>query len=170
LINLNDSEHQVYSQNGEDGIINAILGKIGSRNNYYVEIGGGKPYDNTRWLRQEFGYTGLLINSALENPKTNLKKEFVNQENVNKLFTKYDVPLFFDILSIDIDSNDWYVWKAIDEIYQPSIVCIEYNAKFLPGEGILYAWPEQRIFPRLRRQTRSQPFFCKKRIYPRGFI
>jgi len=137
LINLNEFESKTYSQNGEDGIINAIFSKIGYSNKYYVEIGGGKSYDNTKLLRKNFGFTGLLINNSLENLRVNLRKEFVTKENINSLFKKYNVPFGFDLLSIDIDSNDWYVWNALDDKYRPRIVCIEYNAKFKPNSDML---------------------------------
>lgn len=147
LINLNKFESKICSQNGEDGIIKTIFSKIGY-SKYYVEIGGGKYYDNTRLLRKEFGFTGLLLNSSLENLRVNLRKEFITRENINDLFMKYNVPLDFDLLSIDIDTNDWYVWNALDDKYRPRIVCIEYNAKFKPNTDMLIKYNPKAIWER----------------------
>ena len=146
LINLNEFEYTVYSQNGEDGIINTIFSKIGYLQKYYVEIGGGKSYDNTKYLRKNFEFSGLLINSSFENLTINLRKEFVNRENVNNLFMKYDVPFEFDLLSIDIDSNDWYIWNALDDVYRPRVVCIEYNAKFNSSDDVLIKYDPAAIW------------------------
>ena len=65
---------------------------------------------------------------------SNIKKEKVDASNINFLLAKYSVPREFDLLSIDIDSNDYYVWKAL-EGYSPRIVVIEYNASFPPTES-----------------------------------
>lgn len=146
LINLNEFEYRIHCQNGEDGIINAIFSKIGYFNKYYVEFGGGKYYDNTKLLRVKFGFKGLLMNNALENLRINCRKEFVTRENINNLFMKYDVPFEFDFLSIDIDSNDWYIWNALDNKYRPRVVCIEYNAKFKPSEDKLIKYDPKAVW------------------------
>ena len=58
----------------------------------------------------------------------------ITAENITQLFDKYHVPYDLDLLSIDIDYNDFYVWKALDEKYQPAVVVIEYNATHFPSE------------------------------------
>ena len=60
------------------------------------------------------------------NPLASVHKEFVTQENVNDLFAKYSVPREFDLLSIDIDGNDYWVWQALT--YRPLVVVNEHNA------------------------------------------
>jgi len=60
---------------------------------------------------------------------TLVRREMVKVENVNALFAKYDVPKRFDLLSIDIDGNDYWVWKAIAG-FQPRVVVVEYNVLF----------------------------------------
>jgi hypothetical protein len=69
-----------------------------------------------------------------KNPKS-IKKEFINAENINNLFKKYIVPFDLDLLSIDIDSNDFWVWKALDQKYKPRLVVIEYNATISPNKA-----------------------------------
>ena len=62
-----------------------------------------------------------------ENRSINLHKEFITAENIESLFKKHAVPKELDLLSIDIDGNDYWVWKAIEN-YAPRVVIIEYNA------------------------------------------
>jgi hypothetical protein len=54
----------------------------------------------------------------------------VKPVNVNELFIKYGIKNEFDFLSIDIDSNDYWVWKALDNKYRPRVVSVEFNANF----------------------------------------
>ena len=58
-----------------------------------------------------------------------VRQAFVDAENVNSLFAQYGVPKQFDLLSIDIDGNDYWVWKAIED-FTPRVVVIEYNIYF----------------------------------------
>ena len=63
-----------------------------------------------------------------------VQQEWVTAENVETLFEKHRVPEAFDLLSIDIDGNDYWVWKAITR-YRPRVVVIEYNAAIPPSES-----------------------------------
>jgi len=63
-----------------------------------------------------------------------IKIEKVTAENIQNLFQKYNVPKNFDLLSIDIDYNDYWVWKAIVD-YSPRVVVIEFNSSILPNES-----------------------------------
>ena len=122
-------EQRVYSQNGEDGIVEAIFDRVGTTNRYCVEFGVGDGREcNTRRLLEQ-GWSGLSMDAS--EPPTDapvpIRREFVNAENVNSLFRKYEVPAIFDLLSIDIDGNDYWVWKALDAA-RARVVVIEYNA------------------------------------------
>src|SRR5258705_13450718 len=110
-IDLSKSENTIYSQNGEDGIISAIMNLIGTSSEYYVEFGAmdGHKLSNTKNLRDNLGWKGLLLDGGYEDPSINLHKEFITAENINEIFEKYDVPYDLDLLSIDIDYNDFYV-------------------------------------------------------------
>lgn len=66
--------------------------------------------------------------------KRDIKIEKVTAENIQNLFQKYNVPKNFDLLSIDIDFNDYWVWKAIVD-YSPRVVVIEYNSSIPPTES-----------------------------------
>ena len=127
-------ESPAYAQNGEDGMLEAIFAKIGVTNRYCVEFGAydGRTMSNTWYLRERKGWNGLLMDSQ-ENPSgSGVHKEFVTAENIEELFKKYGVPGEFDLLSIDIDGNDYWVWRAIRN-ETPRVVVIEYNACF-PAE------------------------------------
>ncbi len=62
-------------------------------------------------------------------------REFITAENIEPLFQKYGVPPEFDLLSIDIDGNDYWVWKAIEQ-FRPRVVVIEYNANKGPDASV----------------------------------
>lgn len=85
---------------------------------------------NTRYLREK-GWNVLQMDSDSSLPPT-IKQEFITVDNINALFAKYDVPKEFDFLCIDIDFNDFWVWKAISADYRPRLVVIEYNASIAP--------------------------------------
>lgn len=143
---LNKYEFQAFSQNGEDGIIEQIFKRIGTTNKYFVEFGveDGTETNSTYLLHQQ--WKGLWIDASkenklsIENSFSNLIKEnklkfiqsFITAENIEALFQQAAVPAEFDLLSIDIDSNDYYVWKAITS-YNPRVVILEYNSIFRPG-------------------------------------
>lgn len=132
---INRFEATLFSQCGEDGILDAIFSKIGTTNKYFVEFGVQNGTEcNTRFLRQKRGWSGLMMDGRDNNPEI-IKQEFITAENINDLFKKYEVPGEFDLLSIDIDGNDYWVWKAIDESYSPRVVVMEYNSSVLPNES-----------------------------------
>jgi len=81
--------------------------------------GGG---DHVKSISEKFH---LLITEG----KLNIKHAFINAENIEALFEEMAVPKEFDLLSIDIDGNDYWVWRAIAQ-YHPRVVAIEYNAMF----------------------------------------
>lgn len=121
-------ERREYSQNGEDGMIHAIFAMIGTTNKTFVEFGAEDGIEcNTRYISKHKGWKGLLMDGNHDNPALNLHKEFITAENIESLFATYNVPKEFDLLSIDIDGNDYWVWKAIER-YAPRVVIVEYNA------------------------------------------
>lgn len=137
---------QVYSQNGEDGIIAEIFSRIGTTNKYFVELGVEQGFENnTRFLLQ-IGWTGVWVegntehsssisehfSSELSSQTLRLVNAFMTKENVNQLFIDAEVPREFDFLSIDIDMNTHHIWQSLTE-YKPRVVCIEYNASIPPS-------------------------------------
>jgi hypothetical protein len=133
-INLRLYERRIISQNGEDGVLEKIFDIIGTTNKYYVEFGAGNGHfcSNTKYLREKYGWTGLLLEGSRTHGdiELNLHHAFITAENICDLFRKYDVPKEFDLISIDIDGNDFYVWKTLSAYYRPRVVVIEFNQHF----------------------------------------
>lgn len=128
-------ERQISSQNGEDGIIEAIFAKVGTTNRYFVEFGSGDTHEcNTLYLSRWKGWKGLWMDAMYLDKRGRVKQERITAENIQALFEKYQVPNVFDLLSIDIDGNDYWAWKAITA-YEPRVVVIEYNATVPPHES-----------------------------------
>ena len=153
ITSINMFEKKVFSQNGEDGIIELIFHKIGSLNGFCVEFGVQDAREcNTRYLIEKKGWQYLHMDGDEHAiAYSNIQKEFITAENINLLFRKYKVPKEFDLLSIDIDSNDYWVWKAVSG-YRPRVVIIEYNSSIPPNEskGVEYnpkaVWDHTRYF------------------------
>lgn len=121
-------EKKIYSQNGEDGILLKVFDLIGTTNKYFVEFGVENGFEcNTRFMREYLSWQGLMMDGRYSNPLLNLQQEFITAENINDLFEKYDVPEEFDLLSIDLDYNDFYIWLNLSEKFKPRVVVIEYN-------------------------------------------
>lgn len=142
---LNRYEYQVFSQNGEDGIIEEIFKRIGTKNKFFVEFGAANGlWNNTSnllvknwqglWIEGDkkcIGEIKTKFGSLIEAKKLTIKQEFVTPENVEKLFKASRLPQDFDLLSIDIDGNDYWVWQAI-KTFKPRVITIEYNSLFRP--------------------------------------
>jgi hypothetical protein len=129
---LKKYEKKVFSQTVEDGILEGIFDNIGITNKFFVEFGAwdGVHLSNTANLRINKNWKGLLMegNKERADQYDYINHEFINAENINYLFEKNNVPSEFDLLSIDIDGNDYWVWKALDEKkFSPRVVVVEYN-------------------------------------------
>lgn len=142
---LNRYEYQVFSQSGEDGILEEIFQRIGSTNRFFVEFGAGNGSENNSAYLLIKDWQGLWMDSGEKNVRSILesyqalirekrlrvKNAFVTPENIAQLLTEAGVPADFDLLSIDIDRNDYWVWKAVTS-FNPRVVVIEYNAIYPP--------------------------------------
>lgn len=141
---INNHEKQVFSQNGEDGVLEFIFDQIGTKSKIYVEFGTEDGSQcNTRFLREEKGWDvsgSLLMDGSNENPKINLKKVMFWPDNILELFTKYEVRREFDLLSVDMDSYDWWILeKILEDGYRPRVIVTEYNSmiNFTESRAIL---------------------------------
>lgn len=142
---LRDYKKSVFSQFGQDGVIEEVFREIGTGNKFFVEFGSSGTDSgggNTPYLRR-LGFDGLLMDGDADpygvktKKQYDVKQEFVTVENVLNLFDKYGVPHEFDFLSIDIDGNDFWVWKEILSCHIPRVVCIEANYYVPPGMSIV---------------------------------
>jgi hypothetical protein len=131
-------ENKIFSQNGEDGITIKLIELIYNGNNdnkFYIEFGVQNGIEcNTRILREKYNWKGLQMDADNENDSINLKKEFITKENVVELFRKYNIPQKINVLSVDIDFNDFYCLKEILANYECDIIICEYNATHLANE------------------------------------
>ncbi len=132
LEQLRAHERRVYSQGGEDGVIAQLFSCIGATNRYFVEFGAwdGRHLSNTANLRLHGGWTGLLLDGdASRCVGTPVKSGMVTPDNVNALFAEHGVPESFDLLSLDIDGHEYWVWRALTSC-RPRVVVVEYNIFF----------------------------------------
>ena len=141
-LELQNNEFQVFSQWGEDGIVQMLLRHIEIPNKIFIEFGvENYTESNTRFLLVNDNWAGLVIDGSSENIsyikqdsiywQRNIKavQAFIDRDNINKIIAENGVKGEIGILSIDIDGNDYWVWEAID-VVNPAIVIIEYNSRF----------------------------------------
>lgn len=125
----------MYSQFGEDEVLKEIFGE---KVDFFVDIGAynGKTFSNTKFFRDN-GSKGVMIDSVPKSPE--IIKAFVTAENINSVLKENNVPQKFDLLSLDIDGNDYWVWKALT--FEPKVVVVEYNPN-LEGEKTIDYQPD----------------------------
>ena len=139
---LSDIEFKVYSQWGEDGIVDWLVDKLPQIPKKFLEI-GTQDYreSNTRFLLINRNWDGFLIEAdkeAIKNIKSqrvywryNLTaiNEFITKDNINKIIKKNNIPKKLGLLSLDIDGNDYWILKKLSSL-DPSIIICEYNSIF----------------------------------------
>jgi hypothetical protein len=137
--------YKIYSQNDEDGIIREIFRRVGTTDKTFVEIGAGSGLENNTVSLLFEGWKGLWIEASPRHgekierslPETiksgalTLVQERVTKGNVNALISSVIRQSEIDLLTIDIDGNDWHVLDAI-KCVRPRVLVTEYNAKFVP--------------------------------------
>jgi hypothetical protein len=136
---------RIYSQSDEDGIIAEIFRRIGSTNKVFVEFGAEQGTQNNTRLLLDRGWTGLWIEGdpdhatflrhrfrkELATGRLKFAEAYVDRANINDLIRNAGVAGEIDLLSIDIDGNDYHVFDAIDVI-RPRVVCLEHNPAYAP--------------------------------------
>ena len=157
---MDQHEKKVLSQLGQDGVLEHIFDTIKTENvpPYFVEFGfnsnkmEGGSGSNTAHLYLHKGWRGLLLDGDFSNPSINLHKEFITSKNICELFEKYKVPKSPDYVSIDIDSCDLWVFRAMLEKYTPRVVTVEYNGHFPIDSAVTFpddpkeTWQLDRIY------------------------
>ena len=149
-----EHEFRVFSQWGEDGIIQFLLRHVEVEKKVFVEFGVEDYTEaNTRFLLVNDNWSGLVFDSGGENMARlrnsrlywmyDLKavQAFVTRENINSLLAENGVVGEIGLLSIDIDGNDYWVWRAV-EVISPVIVVIEYNHRFGPEAAVTVPYDE----------------------------
>jgi hypothetical protein len=151
LPTFDEIEFRVFSQYGEDGILLYIFSLIGTTNKRCVELCGGYGKDNTANLIINHGWQGLFFDGSEKSirkgqqfyarcadakmwpPK--LVHSWITTENINALLQTQGVVGEIDLLSLDMDGVDYWVWKAI-ECITPRVVVLEYNPVLGPDVSV----------------------------------
>lgn len=142
---ISDAALDVFTTEGEDGIIQYVLSKMQQVPKFFVDIGSGDCIkSNCAFLALHSGWDGIFLDQ--DNRQLNVGRKFYNQKiqkgqtlrmipgkitpgNINKILMQEQAPTETGLLSIDIDGNDYWVWKAITVI-RPHIVVIEAKVEF----------------------------------------
>ena len=145
-IDLSKVGLRVFSQFEEDGILLAIFAAIGEENKTFIDLGSANGINsNCANLAINFGWDGLFIDGSEESvqegrnfykthPDTwihppTFKQGFIQCENVNSLINDAGFEGNVDLLSIDLDGNDYWIWDAIKAV-SPNVVIIETHVEF----------------------------------------
>lgn len=151
---LGEHEFSAFSQWGEDGIIAWLVRTVDVGRKVFVEFGVGDYSEaNTRFLAEHDNWTGLLLDASRKNVERIRSSEvcwrqnlraipaWVTRDNINRLLSENGFNGDIGLLSIDVDGNDYWVWKAIDTI-NPAIVVVEYNYRFGSEHAITIPYEE----------------------------
>ncbi len=139
---------QVYSQNGEDGIIAEIFSRIGTKDKFFVEIGVQDGSECNTRLLLETGWTGVWIEgnpedaakareyfkTFIDQKRLKVIEAFITKENINAIMDEAAIPMSFDFLSVDIDMNTTHVWRELSR--NSRVSCIEFNASLPPSVDV----------------------------------
>jgi hypothetical protein len=135
--------YRVYSQADEDGIIREIFRRIGEGNRTFLEIGAGNGLENNSLFLLSQGWRGAWIegssrkvraakrnvSTVVSGGRLCVEQHFVTAANVDETVARLAPNRDVDLLSIDLDGNDYYILDAIRSI-SPRVIVAEYNPKF----------------------------------------
>ena len=145
---LSQFAEDVNSQAGEDGILAMALSLLPDRNRCCIEFGAwdGRRYSNTCNLVERHRYTAVLIEGDASRYKE-LRSAYPRKDRaifihayvgwssengLDAILSPHSVPRNPDLLSIDVDGNDYHIWRAIEHT-RPKLVLIEYNPTMANG-------------------------------------
>lgn len=151
---LHSHEFRVFSQWGEDGIIQYLIRHVKIKRNIFVEFGiQNYAESNTRFLLMNNNWSGLVIDGSKQNIdyvkndpiywQYNLKAvtSFITRGNINTIIAENGINGEIGILSVDIDGNDYWIWESIT-VVNPSIVIVEYNHRFGKEKAVTIPYDE----------------------------
>jgi len=146
---------KAYSQHDEDGLVAEVFRRIGVGAGTFVELGVGAGLENNTLALLLGGWRGLWIDANeedtekactrlsryIDDGRLRVEHHFVTRDNVDGLLASAAPNKEPDLLSIDIDGNDYWVWQAVSSI-RPRVVIIEYNATWFPPLAMTIAYDE----------------------------
>jgi hypothetical protein len=158
LPGFEEVQFRAHSQSGEDGLLLLVFAVIGTTNRRCVEICAGDGIEcNTANLIINHGWTGLLVDgnkARLERGRKfysqcqdtriwppYLQQHWVTRENINDILASQNYMGEIDLLSLDMDGNDYWIWQAID-IIDPRVVILEYQSAWGPDERLTQRYQE----------------------------
>ena len=149
VTDLRQAEFKVFSQFGDDGIVEWLAGRLGlpAEQQRFVEIGVEDYREaNTRFLLVNRNWSGLIVDSGdahvrrlaqsslLWRHEIHAVTALVDRENINDLLREQGFDHDLGLFSLDVDGNDYWIWEAIEA--QPAVVAIEYNSIFGPTRAV----------------------------------
>lgn len=155
---LHAAEASRWSQNGEDGLLAAILERVGPGERTFVEIGSSDGNENCTRALAEDGWHGVWFEAdpgraatarrVGEPLQVRVQEVTITSGNVVGLLDEAEVPVEPDVLVLDIDGSDLWVLRALLRSRAPRILVVEYNSTFPPGtfwtrrNRATYEWDE----------------------------
>jgi len=145
---LSGRELRVFSQNGEDGVLAEIFRRIGIAGGGFVEFGVETGREgNCVALADVLGWPGVFLEADPDfchhlaakyrwSDRVRVVHSAVTPENVEELFAAAGVPAEPDVVSIDVDGQDLWIWRAL-RAFRPRVVVIEYNATIDPFAALV---------------------------------
>jgi len=142
IATLEEVEFKIFSQWGDDGIIQWLASNLEFPNRTFIEFGVENYREsNTRFLMMNNNWSGLVMDGSRSNVAQIVNSEyfwkyelfakavFIDKENINSLISLPGFDKEVGILHIDLDGNDYWIWEKIDVI-DPIVVILEYNSVF----------------------------------------
>jgi hypothetical protein len=166
-----DVEFRCFSQNGEDGILLYLFSLLGTTNRKSVEMCAGNGVEcNTANLIINHGWTGLLVDGNPDNVAHGQKfyaesrdtfikpprfvHAWITAANVNNLIRENGFGGDLDLFSLDIDGNDYWIWKALDCV-NPRVMVLEYHAAWGADRAVSVPYRED-----FQLDLTTHPYYC----------
>lgn len=147
-------EYSLFSQNGEDGILRHVFAEIGFTTRQFVEFGFSTNQNNALRLVLHERFGGLFLDASdwqvdrfnraarsLGIDSTRAVRRFLTRESLEPTLLNEGVPAEIDLLSIDVDGNDFWFWEAIERV-TARVVVVEYNAALGPDLSLTMPYAE----------------------------
>jgi hypothetical protein len=141
---------RAFSQFDEDGIIEEVFRRLPPATRTFVEVGAGDGTENNTRLLLAQGWRGAWVEAdaacvatarrrraaELADGRLRIIDAFVTAETIDDTLATAGVPEEVDLLSVDVDGNDYWLWRALRRL-RPRVVVIEHNATFGPRARIV---------------------------------
>ena len=167
---LDKKNFRISSQCSQDLVLVLIFKAIGALNNYFVEFGARRPEVlNSTHFKNNCSWSGLLLDGApgqatnrrknyflgfhelLDAPdaaKVRLRKAFITAGNINDVLNQHEVPKEFDLLTVDVNYNGYWLLKALDmESYSPRVIAVGFSSYWFGNEAKVVKYKADATWP-----------------------